>query len=97
MPESVTVRGVAREAFGDGRVERDEARLAELALTNGEQAARQVDVTTLEPQCIGKAQAGGCEQREERSVSRGTQTAARLQAAARSEQSRNLAVAVDVR
>jgi hypothetical protein len=55
-------------------MQRDESRLAELGLTDGEQACLQVGVHAPEPKRFGDSEAGAREQAEERDVGLGAKS-----------------------
>ena len=87
---------VPDERPGSGRVERDEAGRAELALPNGEDAAIQIDVVAREPAGLGHPQSGRGEEREERDVGLRAKAVVRPETASVSKEREDFSLAVNM-
>ncbi len=95
--DRVAQPGVGRQGGASGLLQGDEARLAELGLPDGENAANEIHVVDVERERLAGSQAGGGQKPEERLERGVAQSRRRTQSVSGGHQVGDLAVAVDVR
>ena len=90
-------RPIARQWANRAGMQKHQARLAELGLPYGQQAAVQVHIDIIQLERLGDPQSGRRQQPEQRRIGGGTKAIWRSKLAGGFEQRHDLGVAIDVR